>query len=123
MNNTWWGPGLNESDAGEWVEADFSQPTDLLDVVITSGESTLPNDLSKSALPQTIEAIVTTADGQPQSRLLTLDQAGGGQTRAFRFSDVTSVRFVLRSAYGVSATKQVAIAEIEFFGPSSGGGS
>jgi hypothetical protein len=122
-NNTWWGPGLNQSDAGEWVEADFSQPADLLDVVITSGESTLPSDLSKSALPHTVEAVVTTADGRTQSRLLTLDEAGGGQTRAFRVDDVTSVRFILRSAYGASAAKQVAIAEIEFFGPSSGGGS
>jgi hypothetical protein len=123
FNNTWWGPGLTESDAGEWVEADFSQPADLLDVVITSGESTLPSDLSKSALPHTIEAVVTTADGRTQNRFLTLDQASGGQTRAFRASDVTSVRFILRSAYGASALKQVAIAEIEFFGPSSGGGS
>ena len=123
FNNTWWGPGLNQSDAGEWIEADFSQPADLLDVVITSGESTLPSDLTKSALPHTVEAVVTTADGRTQSHLITLDQAGGGQTRALRVSDVSSVRFILRSAYGASADKQVAVAEIEFFGPSSGGGS
>ncbi|MFC1418219.1 NADase-type glycan-binding domain-containing protein [Streptacidiphilus cavernicola] len=123
FNNTWWGPGLNQSATGEWIEADFSQPVDLLDVVITSGESTLPGDLAKSALPHTIEAVVTTADGRTRNRLLTLDQAGGGQSRALRFSGVSSVRFVLQSAYGASADKQVAVAEIEFFGPSSGGGS
>ncbi|MHA6761779.1 NADase-type glycan-binding domain-containing protein [Streptacidiphilus sp. PAMC 29251] len=123
FNNTWWGPGLTQSDAGEWVEADFSQPADLLDVVITSGESTLPSDLAKSALPHTVEAVITTADGRTRSRLLTLDQAGGGQTRALRVSDVTAVRFILRSAYGASAEKQVAVAEIEFFGRSSGGSS
>jgi hypothetical protein len=123
LNNTWWGPGQTQSGAGEWVEADFSQPTRLLDVVITSGESTQPSELSKSALPHSIEAVITTADGKTQSRFLTLDGASGGQTRAFRVGDVTAVRFILRSAYGASAVKQVALAEIEFFGPSSGSGS
>lgn len=32
---------------------------------------------------------------------------------------MTAVRFTVDSAYGTSAKKQVAIAEIEFFGPSS----
>lgn len=123
FNNTWWGPGRTQSGAGEWVEADFAQPTKLLDVVITSGESTQPADLSKSALPHRIEAVITTADGKTHSRFLTLDGGSGGQTRAFRVGDVTAVRFILRSAYGASSNKQVAIAEIEFFGPSSSSGS
>jgi hypothetical protein len=36
-----------------------------------------------------------------------------------RVGDVTKVRFVLESAYQISAQKQVSIAEIEFFGPSN----
>ncbi|WSS24385.1 zinc ribbon domain-containing protein [Streptomyces sp. NBC_01190] len=123
LNNTWWGPGVTQSGAGEWIEADFARPTRLLDVVITSGESTQPADLAKSALPYRIEAVATTADGKKHSRFLTLDGASGGQTRAFRVGDVTAVRFILRSAYGATADKQVAIAEVEFFGPSSGNGS
>jgi hypothetical protein len=123
LNNTWWGPGQTQSGAGEWIEAGFTQPTNLLDVVITSGESTHPSDLSKSALPHLIEAVITTANGKTQSRFLTLDEASGGQVRAFRVSNVTAIRFILRSAYGASSDKQVAIAEIEFFGPSSGSGS
>jgi hypothetical protein len=123
INNTWWGSGKNQSGAGEWVEADFDQPTHLLDIVFTSGESAQAMDLSKSALPQRIEAVVTTADGKKQSRFVTLDGASGGQARAFRAKDVTSVRFILRSAFGATADKQVAIAEIEFFGPSSSSSS
>jgi hypothetical protein len=63
--------------------------------------------------------LITTADGGTETRNLTLDE-GGVQHRAFRADRVIAVRFVLRSAYGISTTKQVAIAEIEFFGPSIG---
>jgi hypothetical protein len=122
-NNTWWGPGLTGDDAGRWIQAGFNQPVDLLDVVITPGESANASDLDSSALPQNLEADVTTADGKVQTTTLTLDPNVGPQTRELRFRNVVSVRFVIRSAYNASATKQVAIAEIEFFGPSRDGGS
>jgi hypothetical protein len=118
-NNTWWGPGVSQSGDGQWIEARFQQPTRLLDLVITSGESTNPGDLSRSALPERIEAQVTTADGRTTSHYLTLDQATGGQSRTFRVGDATAVRFIIRSAYGAASNKQVAIAEIEFFGVSN----
>ncbi|MFE9768350.1 zinc ribbon domain-containing protein [Streptomyces sp. NPDC005808] len=119
LSNTWWGPGITQSAEGEWVEARFAEPTRLLDVIITPGVSTQATQLSQSALPHRIEARVTTADGRTTTRTLTLDRGPGGQTRAFRVGDVTSVRFILRSAYGAAPDKQVAIAEIEFFGRSS----
>ncbi|MFB7981626.1 NADase-type glycan-binding domain-containing protein [Streptomyces vinaceus] len=119
LNNTWWGPGVSQSGAGEWVEARFDQPTRLLDVIITPGVSTRADKLSQSALPRHVEAVITTSDGRTSTRVLTLDQAAGGQRRTFRAADVTSVRFVLRSAYAAAADKQVALAEIEFFGPSN----
>jgi hypothetical protein len=119
INNTWWGPGVSESGDGQWLEADFQQPTNLLDVVITSGVSTQADQLSQSALPQRLEVHITTSDGKTTTRFITLDQASGGQTRAFRARNVTAVRFILRTAYGASVNKQVAIAEIEFFGPSN----
>ncbi|QES51465.1 hypothetical protein DEJ50_30090 [Streptomyces venezuelae] len=119
LNNTWWGPGVNQSGAGEWIEARFDRPTRLLDVIITPGTSTRADKLSQSALPHRIEALITTADGKTSSRFLTLDQGAGGQSRAFRVGEVTAVRFILRSAYRAAPDKQVAIAEIEFFGPSN----
>ncbi|WP_019071374.1 NADase-type glycan-binding domain-containing protein [Streptomyces hokutonensis] len=123
LNNTWWGPGLSQSGEGQWLEAKFDEPTRLLDVLITPGVSTRADQLNQSALPHRIEARITTADGKTSTRELSLDQGAGAQRRAFRVGDVTSVRFTLESAYGTSGSKQVAIAEIEFFGPSNSGGS
>ncbi|MFJ8135556.1 NADase-type glycan-binding domain-containing protein [Streptomyces sp. NPDC096013] len=123
LNNTWWGPGVTQSGEGQWLEARFDEPTRLLDVLITPGVSTRPDQLGQSALPHRIEADITTADGKTTKRQLTLDQGAGAQRRAFRVGKVVAVRFTVESAYGISGKKQVAIAEIEFFGPSSGGGS
>jgi hypothetical protein len=105
------------------VEARFDQPTRLLDLIITSGVSTHADQLQQSALPHRLEARITTANGKTTTRFVTLDQSAGGQSRAFRTGDVVAVRFIIRSSYGIAANKQVSIAEIEFFGPSSGSGS
>ncbi len=122
-SNTWWGPGVAQSGDGEWIEARFAEPTRLLDVGITPGVSNRPETLTESALPKRIEAQITTADGKKTTRFLTLDQGAGFQRRAFRVGEVTSVRFILRSAHAASADKQVAIAEIEFFGRSNANAS
>jgi hypothetical protein len=121
FSNTWWGPGISESGAGEWLEARFLQPTRLLNVVITPGVSSQPTDLSKSADPHRIEVRITTSKGTTSTREVTLDQGSGGQALSFRASDVTSVRFTIRSSYGVAPSKQVAIAEVEFFGRAHSG--
>ncbi|MEU2879359.1 zinc ribbon domain-containing protein, partial [Streptomyces sp. NPDC007070] len=120
LSNTWWGPGVSESGQGQWIEARFSEPTRLLDLIITPGVSTRPDQLSQSALPHRVEALITLADGKTTKRELVLDQGAGGQRRAFRVGKVSAVRFVLETAYQPSASKQVSIAEIEFFGPSNG---
>ncbi|MEU8588783.1 zinc ribbon domain-containing protein [Streptomyces sp. NPDC048664] len=121
LNNTWWGPGVSQSGEGQWIEAKFDQPVRLLDLVITPGVSARADQLSQSALPHRVKAIVKTSQGRTETTELALDQGAGGQRRQFRFSDVTSVRFTVESSYGVGAKKQVAVAEIEFFGPSNGG--
>ncbi|WP_037863971.1 NADase-type glycan-binding domain-containing protein [Streptomyces sp. NRRL S-340] len=123
INNTWWGPGVSESGQGQWIEARFDQPTRLLNLIITPGVSIRADQLSKSALPHRVEARITLADGKTTTRELVLDQGAGPQTRAFRVGKATAVRFTIESAYQPSATKQVSIAEIEFFGPSNSSGS
>lgn len=123
INNSWWGPGVSQSGEGEWIEARFDEPTRLLDVIITSGTSVRPDQLSESALPHRIKATITLKDGKTTTRDLVLDQSAGGQRRAFRVGEVTKVRFTIESSYSVSASKQVSIAEIEFFGRSSAGSS
>ncbi|MGV9283106.1 NADase-type glycan-binding domain-containing protein [Streptomyces sp. NPDC003730] len=119
LSNTWWGPGISQSGQGEWVEATFTEPTRLLDVIITPGVSSRANKLQESALPHRIKATITMKDGSVKTRDLTLDQGAGGQRRPFRVGEVTKVRFTIESAHAASADKQVAISEIEFFGPSS----
>ncbi|EHN72582.1 hypothetical protein SMCF_7981, partial [Streptomyces coelicoflavus ZG0656] len=119
LSNTWWGPGITESGQGQWIEATFTEPTRLLDVIITPGVSSSANKLQESALPHRIKATITMKDGSIKTRDLTLDQGAGGQRRPFRVGEVTKVRFTIESAHAASAEKQVAIAEIEFFGPSS----
>lgn len=118
LNDTWWGPGVSESAQGQYIEARFDEPTRLLDLIITPGTSTRADQLSKSALSHRLTATITGKDGKTTTRGLTLDQGAGPQRRAFRVGEVTAVRFTIDSAYGTSAKKQVAIAEIEFFGPS-----
>lgn len=115
VNNSWWGPGVSQAAEGEWVEARFMEPTRLLDILITSGISTKPSDLSEAALPHRMDAVITTADGKKTTRHIKLDQVSGPQQRKFRAQDVVSVRFVIRSAFNVGPDKQVSIAEIEFF--------
>ncbi|MGW6056073.1 NADase-type glycan-binding domain-containing protein [Streptomyces sp. NPDC055189] len=120
LNNTWWGPGVAESGQGEWIEVRFTQPTRLLDVIITPGVSTRADELGKSALPHRVKAEVTRKDGSTATRDLTLDPGPGGQRRSFRVGEVTRVRFTVESAHAASAKKQVAIAEVELFGRSNG---
>uniref|UniRef100_A0AAU2A9A9 Zinc ribbon domain-containing protein n=1 Tax=Streptomyces sp. NBC_00093 TaxID=2975649 RepID=A0AAU2A9A9_9ACTN len=122
-SNTWWGPGVAQSGEGEWIEVRFTEPTRLLDVMITPGVSARAETITESALPKRIGAEITMADGTKTTRVLTLDQGAGPQSRAFRVGSVSAVRFVLRSAHAASAEKQVAIAEIEFFGRSNASGS
>ncbi|MFG2621353.1 NADase-type glycan-binding domain-containing protein [Streptomyces sp. NPDC048507] len=120
-SNTWWGPGVSQSGQGEWIEADFSEPTRLLDVVITPGVSAKADRIGESALPHRVTATITGKDGKVTTRRLTLDQGAGGQRRPFGVGEVTKVRLTIESSHAVSADKQVAIAEIEFFGPSNAG--
>ncbi|MEU0843835.1 zinc ribbon domain-containing protein [Streptomyces sp. NPDC005962] len=123
VSNSWWGPGITGSAQGDWLEARFRDPVRLLDIGITPGESGHGDTLTKSALPHRIEARITTDDGKTTTRELNLDQGAGFQRRPFRAQNVTAVRFTIQSAYGADGKKQVAIAEIEFFGPSKAGRS
>ncbi|MFF2196633.1 NADase-type glycan-binding domain-containing protein [Streptomyces sp. NPDC058157] len=120
-SNTWWGPGVSQSGQGEWIEVGFSEPARLLDVIITPGVSARADEIGESALPHRVTATITGKDGTVTTRRLTLDQGAGGQRRPFRVGEATKVRFTVDSAHAASADKQVAIAEIEFFGPSSAG--
>ncbi|MFF7359864.1 NADase-type glycan-binding domain-containing protein [Streptomyces sp. NPDC008125] len=121
IENTWWGPGVSESGQGQWIEASFDSPTRLLNVLVTPGVSKRADKNTEQALPHRIDVTVTRSSGEITHSLLTLDDGAGSQARNFRYDDVTKVRFTIESAYHTSPKKQVAVAEIEFFGPSHSG--
>ncbi|MEU5980319.1 zinc ribbon domain-containing protein [Streptomyces sp. NPDC047315] len=121
INNTWWSSGFDGPNQGQWIEAQFDRPTRLLDVIFTPGKSLKQNEISQSALPHRVEARITTADGKTTTRSLVLDQGAGPQSRKFRVGEVTAVRFTIESAHHPGREKHLAIAEVEFFGPSQSG--
>jgi len=117
-NNTWWGTGYGGLNTGEWLQANFATPQHLLNVIVTPCAGAESDEISLEACPSQLEALVTDSSGKVTRQTLNLDD-GQPQTFGLDARDVVSVRFVIDSIYGASPTKQVAIAEVEFFGPSS----
>ncbi|MEV0090304.1 zinc ribbon domain-containing protein [Streptomyces sp. NPDC050738] len=116
-SNTWWGTGYANDSAGQYVEATFGQPTDLLNMVITPGTSAVSGQAVSQARPQEFDLVVTDSSGKIHTSRKRIDD-GGAQRVDLRVKGAVTVRLVLRSAYGAGADKQVAIAELEFFGGS-----
>ncbi|MFK0264756.1 NADase-type glycan-binding domain-containing protein [Streptomyces angustmyceticus] len=117
--NTWWGTGYSGASAGQYLEAGFGQPTDLLNVVITPGASARTPQAADPARPHEFDVIVTDSAGKKHLSHYRVND-GGPQRIDVRVRDAMTVRLVLRSAYGATDKKQVAIAELEFFGRSTG---
>ncbi|MEV4192812.1 NADase-type glycan-binding domain-containing protein, partial [Streptomyces toxytricini] len=116
-SNTWWGTGYAGDSNGQHLQADFAQPVDLLAVLVTPGTSKRPGQAADQARPQEVDLVVTDSAGRTKTVHKTLDD-GGVQRVEVRRRDAVSVRIVLRSAYGAGADRQVAVAEVEFFGRS-----
>ncbi|MBO0514731.1 NADase-type glycan-binding domain-containing protein, partial [Streptomyces beijiangensis] len=117
-SNTWWGTGYAGDSAGQYLEATFGQPTDLLNMVITPGTSKRAGQSVEQARPQEFDMVVTDSGGKPRTFHERIDD-GGAQRIDLRVRGAVSVRLVLRSAYGAAPAKQVAIAELEYFGRST----
>ncbi|MFI9741082.1 NADase-type glycan-binding domain-containing protein [Streptomyces sp. NPDC052494] len=116
-SNTWWGTGYAGDSAGQYLEAGFAEPTDLLSLLITPGSAKNTTQANGQATPRTFELVVKDASGETRvSQHLIND--GGTQRIDLRVRDALSVRLVLRTAWRADPRKQVAIAELEFFGRS-----
>ncbi|MCX5213560.1 zinc ribbon domain-containing protein [Kitasatospora sp. NBC_00240] len=122
ISNSWWGTGIEGDSAGEWLEAGFGRPVRLLDLVITPGASADAAQQLAQARPRQLELLITDVDGRTVTRQVELT-GDGAQRVKLRAGRVTKVRLVLRSAFGVAAGKQVAVAEVEFFGRKTSGSS
>ncbi|MEU9486532.1 hypothetical protein AB0D83_23160 [Streptomyces decoyicus] len=118
-SNTWWGTGYSGASDGQYLEAGFGQPTDLLNMVITPGASARTPQAADPARPHEFDLLVTDSAGKRHFLRYRLND-GGPQKIDVRVRDAMTVRLVLHSAYGATDTKQVAIAELEFYSRSTG---
>ncbi|MET9544732.1 zinc ribbon domain-containing protein [Streptomyces sp. NPDC006627] len=118
-SNTWWGTGYAGDSAGQWIQADFGQPTDLLNLLITPGTSPRTAQAAQQARPMEFDLVVSDSAGKEHTMHRRIND-GGIQKIDVRVRDAVSARLILRSAYGVADNRQVAIAELEFFGRSTG---
>ncbi|OIV36364.1 hypothetical protein BIV57_16700 [Mangrovactinospora gilvigrisea] len=118
-NTTWWGDGVDGSGAGQYVTASFALPVHLLYLMITPGAGTDQNAFNAQARPLAVDITVLHADNTTTVVHATLNDAATPQAIPVRGRDVEKLRVTLRQAYGVGAKKEVAIAELEFFGKSA----
>lgn len=111
LNNRYWGAPA----AGASVTYTFARPIRLVDLIITNGASTTPQDYDRQARALTIDLDVTTKSGATHHQELTLEDRPGDQTFTTGVSDATTVRLTLRAPAGLSAGRHLALAEVEFF--------
>ncbi|MFD8722607.1 hypothetical protein ACFV2H_32680 [Streptomyces sp. NPDC059629] len=109
------GARLLRCSAGQYLQANFSRPVDLEKIIITPGISARPADLDAQARPETFDLLITDASGRTSLTHHELAD-GGPQLVDAAMDGAVQVDVILRSAYGTSPDKQVAIAEVEMFG-------
>lgn len=116
-SNTWWGTGYSGNSDGQYLEAAFGQPTDLLNILITPGASARTPQAEDPARPHEFDLIVTDSAGKRHLSHARIND-GGVQKIDVAVQNAMTVRLVLHSAYGIAGDKQVAIGALEFFGRS-----
>ncbi|MFI6640558.1 NADase-type glycan-binding domain-containing protein [Streptomyces sp. NPDC050504] len=117
-SNTWWGTGYRGDAPGQYLEAIFSEPTDLLQLLITPGSSKNTTQADGQSTPRTFDLVVKDSAGKVHTSHHRIND-GGTQSVKLRVRDALSVRLVLQTAWRVDPNKQIAIAELEFFGRSA----
>jgi hypothetical protein len=111
VTNSYWGAPA----PGASVTYTFRKPFRLVDVIITNGPSKNARQYARQARALEMDLVVTTSDGEQRTRKLALSDKPGPQPFRTGFSDVKSIRLVLRSPVGLTAGRHLALAEVEFF--------
>ncbi|GGQ52830.1 hypothetical protein GCM10010145_22930 [Streptomyces ruber] len=109
--NRYWGAPA----PGASVTYVFREPFRLVDLIITNGASTSPEDYARQARATRMDLEVTSEDGTVHHEELTLGDRPGGQPIRAGISDVTTVRLVLREPVDLTAGRHLALGEVEFF--------
>lgn len=111
LTNRYWGaPGPGAS-----VTYTFATPFRLVDVIITNGASSSPEEYAKQRRALRIDMEVTARGGQKVRKKLTLSDKPGPQTFPTGISDATTIRLTLDAPAGSAPDRPVALAEVEFF--------
>ena len=111
LSNRYWGA----SAPGASVTYTFRKPFRLVDLIITNGASTSPQDYARQARALQLDLEVTTQDGRKHHKELILSDKPGAQTIPTGISEARTVRLVLRSPVELTPGRHLALAEVEFF--------
>ncbi|MFF3334467.1 hypothetical protein ACFYWX_33790 [Streptomyces sp. NPDC002888] len=116
-NNTYWAPARAGAGTGEDLEARFEQPVTLKTLIIQTGVSVNKDEFLKQARPSVLDVELGGPGGEVEKKRLKLEDKPGPQTLDLEGKNVSSVRFIVRSSYGVEGKdRHTAIVEVEFFG-------
>ncbi|MFJ8109207.1 NADase-type glycan-binding domain-containing protein [Streptomyces sp. NPDC096132] len=116
-NNTYWAPAPAGAGTGEDLEARFEQPVTLKTVIVQTGVSVNKDEFLKQARPSVLDVELGGPGGEVRKKRLKLEDKPGPQTLDLEGKNVSSVRFIVRSSYGVEGKgRHTAIVEVEFFG-------
>ncbi|MFE9631294.1 NADase-type glycan-binding domain-containing protein [Streptomyces sp. NPDC006463] len=111
LTNRYWGvPGPGAS-----ATYTFAKPFRLVDVIITNGASSSPEEYANQGRALQIDMEVTARDGRKVRKQLTLSDKPGPQTFPTGISDATAIRLTLDAPAGSAPDRHLALAEVEFF--------
>ncbi|MFI6151184.1 NADase-type glycan-binding domain-containing protein [Kitasatospora sp. NPDC051170] len=111
VSNTFWGaPAVGDS-----LTFSFRTPFRLVDLIVHTGPSPVPEQFRQQARPIVLTLEVTDKDGGTDRRQVTLEDRPGPQTVATGISDVVQVKLTVREAAGTGPGRSIALAEVEFF--------
>lgn len=119
LNDTWWSDGIPGNGKGQWLQAGFKTPLDLLDIIVTPGASVTRSTFAQQASPHVIGLTLTDTGGKKTSQQITLADGPGPQAFSVHGTGIVSIRFTIVSSYVAQAEQspnpEVAITEVEFF--------
>ncbi|MFB8176942.1 zinc-ribbon domain-containing protein [Streptomyces sp. NPDC055966] len=111
LSNRYWAvPG-----AGASITYTFGKPFRMVDLIITNGASREPEQYDREARALRMDMEVTSADGSVHHREIDLADKAGDTTVTTGIDDVVKVRLTLGSVTGLTGSRHVALAEVEFF--------
>jgi hypothetical protein len=116
VSNQFWAPAQGGAAEGQWIEVDLPEPTRVLDLVLHGGVSAERKQFLTQARPREVLVTFTADDGKTSSEVIRLRDEPGKQQFEFRQDRVVRLRITLRSAYGATPARRVAVAELEVFG-------